>query len=222
MAWSEGLRKQSIETAVVQYPGRETRLSEPAITDWRHMIIDLADHWDTILRHGPYALFGHSMGALLSYELAQELVRRKVQNLPRRLFLSGRSPPHIPPKALVDFRLPDRQFLRLVAQTYGELPEEVLANQELAAFVASTLRADFALLKQYRWDGSAPLQIPLTVFGGADDPCIVATDLDEWQQHTVFPVEVHVLPGGHFFHYECANRVAQLMARESLGSMRVG
>lgn len=214
IAWAERLRASHIEPVAIQYPGRENRISEPAIVNVDQMIHALAQQWESLTDYRPYALFGHSMGALLCYELARELERRQVPNRPRRLFLSGRNPPHIPPTPLVIQHLPDREFLQAIGELYGNFPEEVLANAELAALVAMTLRADFTLLSRYSWRASGPLDSSFTILGGADDPWTSETQLSQWQQHTRFPTRVHLLPGGHFFHQKSPHEALRLIARE--------
>ena len=110
-AWGAALQPAGIEVRSVQYPGRENRLAEPLIAEARAMVVALAEQWPALAGEGPCALFGHSMGALLGFELARELERRGTTNPPRHLFLSGRNPPPAPPKLPSLAALPDEAFL---------------------------------------------------------------------------------------------------------------
>ena len=199
-AWGEAMRALGVEVRAVQYPGRENRLSEPLVASAESMTKLLADSWPALSGGGPSALFGHSMGALLAYELTLELERRGAANLPRRLFLSGRNPPFVPPKLPPIHHLPDEAFWRAIAERYDSLPPDILAEPEMVALLTPILRADFRLVDEYIWVPRAPVRVPLTILGGTRDPWTSEAELAGWRECTTASCRVHFFQGDHFFH----------------------
>ncbi len=212
--WGVALQPDGIEVRAVQYPGRENRLAEPALGDARAMVAALADQWPALSGGGPCALYGHSMGALLGFELALELARRGAPNPPRRLLLGGRNPPHTAPKLPPIHRLPDGELLAAVAQRYGNLPAELLADAEMRALLTPILRADFGLVDEYRWNGAGPAAAPLAVFGGTQDPWTTAAELAEWSRHTRGACRVQAITGDHFFHQKARGELLAFVRAE--------
>jgi medium-chain acyl-[acyl-carrier-protein] hydrolase len=198
-SWAAALQPDGIEVRSVQYPGRETRLGEVALADAGAMTRSLADAWPALAGGGPCALFGHSMGALLAYELAAELMRRGVAATLGRLFLSGRNPPGTPPRLPPIHQLPDGEFIREIAARYGNLPPEILAEPEMVALITPILRADFRLVDTYAPGAHPALALPLSILGGVDDPWTSADELAGWAARTRGACRVRLLPGGHFF-----------------------
>jgi medium-chain acyl-[acyl-carrier-protein] hydrolase len=209
--WGAALLPAGIEVRSVQYPGRENRLAEPCIADAGAMVRALADAWPEISAQGRCALYGHSMGALLGFELAEELARRGAANRPLHLFLSGHNPPHVPSRLPSIHTLPDGEFLPAVAQHYGNLPQELIADREMAALISPILRADFKLVDEYRWNGTGPTATPLTVLGGTNDPWTTEVELAEWARHTRGPFARHMFAGDHFFHQQNRGAVLALV-----------
>lgn len=199
-AWGAAFQASGVEVRAVQYPGRETRLAEPLVASARIMTHLLADAWPALSGGAPCALFGHSMGALLAYELALELSRRGIKDPPRRLYLSGRNPPTAPPRLPPIHHLPDAAFRDSVAERYASLPPEVLAEPELMALLTPILRSDFQLVDEYRWQPQAPADVPLTILGGTRDPWTTEAELKGWGQFTTAPCHVRMVAGDHFFH----------------------
>ncbi|MBM3851893.1 MAG: thioesterase [Verrucomicrobia bacterium] len=219
-AWGAALQPEGIEVRAVQYPGRENRLAEPLIDTAPRMVQALANVWPALGGNGACALFGHSMGALLAFELALELRRRGTANPPQRLFLSGRNPPGTPLKKPPIHHVPDAEFRREIATRYGSLPPEVLADSEMLALVTPILRADFKLVDTYRPTAAPPLETPLEVFGGTDDPWTTAAELDQWRAHTRGECRVRLFRGDHFFHQKARDEVIAAVRAELAPSLR--
>lgn len=212
--WGRKLDVAGIEVRAVQYPGRETRLAEACIADGRTMLGQLADAWPALSGGGPCALYGHSMGAVLGFELAAELERRGAENRPRRLILSGCNPPHIPLRVPPLHALPESEMLALLQSRYGNLPAELLADRSFLDLIAPVIRADFALVANYVWRGSGPVAAPLTILGGTADPETTAAELIQWDRHTRGGCRVQLFPGDHFFNQKRREEVLALVAKE--------
>jgi medium-chain acyl-[acyl-carrier-protein] hydrolase len=185
-----------LQIAAIQLPGREHRLAERAFTNIDALVPALID---AIREHldRPFAIFGHSMGALIAFELTRALRKRGMQQ-PVRLFLSGHRAPQLPDRRPPLHALGDAEFLDALRELEGT-PDEVLAHEELMAIFAPTLRADFQLCETYGWSEDAPLEIPLSVFGGTDDPDVDRHELDAWSETTSAPSSVRMFEGGHLF-----------------------
>jgi medium-chain acyl-[acyl-carrier-protein] hydrolase len=211
-AWGAALQPAGIEVRAVQYPGRENRLADPLIASAPAMVAALADQWPALAGTEPWALFGHSMGALLGFELAAELARRGATNPPRHLFLSGRNPPPVPPRLPPLGPRSDADFLAGVAERYGSLPAALLADPEMRALLTPILRADFQLVDDYAGHATTQIDAPLTILGGTRDPFTSPGELADWRHHTRAACRVHLIEGGHFFHQQARGDVLRVIA----------
>jgi medium-chain acyl-[acyl-carrier-protein] hydrolase len=207
--WSGALQPAGIEVRAVQYPGRENRLAEPPFDEVHTLVAALADAWPALAGSAvPIAIFGHSMGALLAYELALELTRRGVDPLPQRLFLSGLNAPHLPLRRPRLHDLPEAEFLPAVASCFGNFPAELMNDPHVASVFSGVLRADLRLVERYRRTAAVPLSIPLSVFGGREDPWTSPAELQPWSSCTSAGMQFRLFPGKHFFHQETHARAA--------------
>jgi medium-chain acyl-[acyl-carrier-protein] hydrolase len=180
----------------VQLPGRETRLREAPFLDLDTAIAAVTGVLQPLLDR-PYALFGHSMGALLAFEVARTLIE-KGQRPPAHLFVSGRRAPHITSHGQPPYELPDNEFLDYLRRLNGT-PEEVLRHKELMDFYLPIIRADFRLAHNYEYRAAEPLPVPITALGGRDDPAASEDGLRAWQRETARSFDLHILPGDHFY-----------------------
>ena len=181
----------------VQPPGRENRLREPAFTAMGPLVEAAATALRPHLRP-PFALFGHSLGALVAFELARWL-RREGMTAPACLFASGcRAPQLQRPPERPAHRLPRADFIAELRRFKGT-PEAVLDNAELLEVLLPVLLADFAAAETYRYTEEGPLETPITVFGGAEDERVDDDGLAAWAARTAGAFRLHRLRGGHFF-----------------------
>ncbi|WP_305783687.1 thioesterase II family protein [Symbioplanes lichenis] len=198
-----------VEVMAVQYPGRQDRRHEPAIDS----VGAYADEIFAVLRHlddRPLALFGHSMGAVLGYEVALRLARAGLP-APARLFVSGRRAPSRHRDESVH-RSPDAQIVAELRRLGGP-HQGMLADPEVLALVLPAIRSDYRAIEQYRHDPAERLDCPVTVLVGDDDPRVTVDEARAWAQHTTGPAELKVFPGGHFYLVERAAAVIDLLAR---------
>lgn len=174
-------------------PGRERRIGDEPFQRMGALIDDLCA---TLPTDAPYALFGHSMGALLAYELARAL-HRAARRMPVHLFVSGAPAPHVAPNRPPRYRLGRSELIAELVKL-GGTPPEVLANDELLDLCLPIVRADFAMLDTYHWQPSDPLSVPLTVLYGSDDREVDEEDVFAWRRHGV-EVGFMRFRGDHFF-----------------------
>jgi medium-chain acyl-[acyl-carrier-protein] hydrolase len=186
----------SVEVCLVELPGRGERLREPPLTNMTRLIEGLTgafSHW----LDKPVAFFGHSMGGVISFELAHAL-RAEGKPTPVHLFLSGCRPPGLPALRDLKYSLPDPQFIDELRRL-GGTPPEVLGNAELLSLVLPTLRADFELMERHNSIHTAPLDCGITAMGGLDDPEVTSDDLAHWAEATTANFSIDMYPGDHFF-----------------------
>lgn len=214
--WQAGL-PSAVEVCPVRLPGREMRLKEPAITEMPVMLHRLGEALTPYLGQ-PYAFFGHSMGALLAYELLDRLARAG-RPLPAYLFVSGRQAPHVEraPLSQPVERLSDADFLRDLAPVNAG-SRAAVDHPDLAALVLPVLRADFLLCQSYRAVRRPPFALPLTALGGLDDPAVDRAALEPWAEHTTRSFSLHMFPGDHMFVHSAAAQV-QRMVSEKLAAI---
>jgi len=194
-SWPAGLRND-LEIYGVQPPGRESRLAEPPFRALRPMVRALADDIDGLVRE-PFALFGHSLGALLAFELSREL-RRRGHGEPAHLVVSAFRAPQLPDRRPALHGLADD---RLVAELrrLGGTPPEVLDRPEILAMVLPTLRADLAVSETYVYRHEPPLGCAVTAWGGRSDPDVTETALRDWAATTTGPFDLRRFDGGHMY-----------------------
>jgi medium-chain acyl-[acyl-carrier-protein] hydrolase len=186
----------NIDLCLVHLPGRGKRIGEHLFTRIELLVQTIAD---LIMREPqpPYALFGHSMGALISFELAREF-RRRGFTMPQRLFLSGRCAPTIPNERGPVFSLPDDAFIAEVKRLNGT-PKEVLEHPDTRRLFLPVLRADLEIDDTYDYHPEEQLPCPITVYGGLQDQDISLESLRAWKQQTSGDYKLRTFPGDHFF-----------------------
>jgi len=184
-----------VEMAAVELPGRGRRRNESSFNSIQPLVAKI--FLDILpLLDKPFAFFGHSMGALIAFEMARYL-RHHTGRSPIHLFLSGREAPHLVDEEPPKFSLPDSEFLEEIYKM-GGTPKELIENPSLMEICLPILRSDFQLCETYVHHEEPPLSCPITVFGGVQDT-ISRQKLVAWKEHTSQSCSVKMLPGGHFF-----------------------
>jgi medium-chain acyl-[acyl-carrier-protein] hydrolase len=196
-AWLDAL-PPTIELCAVQLPGRESRLREPAFTSMQRLVEALLP--ELMARTDrPYALFGHSMGALVAFEAARALQSVSALRQPHRLLVSGRRAPHLADTEAPMHPLSDDAFVAEIRRRYGGIPDEVLRHRELLELLLPGLRADIAAIETHAFVPGPPLGCALSVFGGDADPRATREQLAAWQLHSDAATRLHVFSGDHFY-----------------------
>jgi len=181
----------------VQLPGRESRLREPplaSLSDIAREVTEGLKPWlDT-----PFAFFGHSMGAMVAFEVARTL-RRSGVPAPDWLLVSGRRGPRLPDSEAPLSHLSDTDFIAEIRRRFGGIPDQILQHPELVELLLPGLRADVAALEAYAYEPCELLDCPVTAMGGLSDPRATTDELRAWSAETTGPFEVHSFPGEHFY-----------------------
>jgi medium-chain acyl-[acyl-carrier-protein] hydrolase len=208
--WTSGLPAEC-EVNAIQLPGREMRMAESPITDLSALVSTLTGVLYPYRLDKPFAFFGHSLGALIAFELARNL--RNTYNLsPIHLFASGRIAPHLKDARPPIHALSKSEFVDKLRELNGT-PDEVLDSPEMAPLL-HTLRADFALNEAYSYQPGPPLGVPISAFGGVEDTKVSEQELMGWQMHTSKAFKLRMFPGDHFFINSARAAVLQAIVQE--------
>jgi surfactin synthase thioesterase subunit len=220
VAWPAALGPD-IEVSAVVLPGRERRMAEPPGIDPAAVAAAIAE--DAGGDGRPFAVFGHSLGARLGFEVVREL-RRGGHPLPVRLLVSGCAPPD-EPRGTGRYDglslLEDAEMLDRIAAG-GGIPEEVLAVPELLELLAPVFRSDFEWLDSYVYREEPALPVALTAFAGDRDTAATPDQAAGWRRHTSADFELRVVPGGHFFPHDRLGEVAGLILAALRGAIPAG
>lgn len=199
-----------IEICTAQLPGREGRISEPPYDRLTTMVEAISEAIEPHLNK-PFAFFGHSMGAMISMDLARAL-RRKYKTEPVHLFVSGRRAPQMPRTREFTYNLPEPEFIDELRRLKGT-PPEVLDHPELMQLIIPLLRADFSVCQTYEYGPEPPLSCPITVFGGLEDET-TREELDGWREQTSANCTVRMAPGNHFFLHSAQSQILRIVEQE--------
>jgi surfactin synthase thioesterase subunit len=194
--WLE-LLPQGVELLATQWPGRENRIREPLVSSLELGVQAIADGVES-LDAERLCFFGHSLGALVAFEVAREL-RRRGRDLPDALCVSGAGAPEAARSLPTVHRLPDGELLATLAERYEAIPRIILDDTELTGFYAGLLRADISMLETYRYVSEPRLSCPIFAFAGSHDRVATLDSVALWREQTSAGFDLQSFPGGHFF-----------------------
>jgi len=200
-----------IEVCPVQFPGRESRMRDKPFDRSGPMVQAAVEALQPYMNL-PFVFFGHSMGAMLGFEVSREL-RRRGQAQPLHLFVSGRRAPQMPAREEPIYDLPEPEFLVKLKELNGT-PEEVLQHAELMNLLIPILRADFAVNETYPYTEEEPFDFGISAFGGLGDEDVTREDVAAWQDHTRGRFRMRMLPGDHFFIHGSKDLVLEAVSRD--------
>jgi surfactin synthase thioesterase subunit len=186
----------AVDVRPVQLPGRESRFDEAPYRRMELLLDPLCAALEPYLDR-PYALFGHSMGALVAYEVAR---RFSTSSRPAAtcLVVSGRRGPRTPSDHRLLHGLPDAEFLAEIGRL-GGMPREVLDEPDLLDLVLPPLRADYELVETYRPPEGVGLDCAVAAYLGAADSEVDRSGIEGWRRETTGRFTSRVFPGGHFY-----------------------
>lgn len=199
-----------VEVCPIQLPGRDRRIAEPPYSDVMLLVRAAAEALRPLFDK-PFTFFGHSMGALISFELAHHL-RSEFNLAPEHLFVSGRPAPHVKTREISLYDLPTPRLLEELQHLNGT-PPDVLEHPDLMELMLPLLRADFAIGDIYVFPERTPLTCPITVLGGLRDSAVPRASLQAWGELTGGPFSLRMFPGDHFFLHSDELRLLDVIGR---------
>lgn len=200
-----------LEISAISQPGREGRYTEPLLRDVGALVQDIV-RLECSTFERPYALLGHSMGALIAFELARAL-RAAGGPAPRRLFVSAFRAPHLPEWRAPLHGLPEA-LLKAELQRLQGTPSEILADPEMMQTLLPALRADLESVERYQHRVEPPLLCPITCLGGVTDDRVGRLELGAWRRHTTNEFRLRLFPGAHFYLYRTPALVLRAVAAD--------
>lgn len=216
--WHASIR-DDVEVVGIQLPGRESRFSEPPLVSIDDIVGQLTE---VIAQHGdkPFVLFGHSLGALVSYELTRAIQQLR-GSTPRHLIVSGTRAPCCPRRDDPIHQLDDDTFLDRI-KSFNGTPPSLLQDMELMKLFTPLLRADFRAAESYRYVDRGPIWCPVTVLGGDEDDGVPLDDLSAWSSMCRSRYDRHVFHGDHFFIHKHKAAVIDIINRVFDGLLSQG
>lgn len=193
--WIEVLPEQ-VEVMAVQLPGRENRLREPCMNEMDEILVKLEPEIERVLDL-PFVFFGHSLGALVAFEVLRRLEARG-QHRAELFFASGGLAPHTCTVRDEPLRLTSEEILedlRRISSAHRAL----LDDPEVLSLMLPMLQADFEMYANYRYRENAPIHTPIVAIRGAADTYITQDSQLEWERHTAARFAFHTIPGSHLF-----------------------
>jgi surfactin synthase thioesterase subunit len=209
LSWSKFLSKE-IEVKPVELAGRGKRMKDPLYDCLEDIVEDIYPRISAELEEAPYAFFGHSMGALLVYELVRKIQLLKNQQ-PLHIFFSGRIPPYVAWDQELDHSLSDEEFIKQVAG-HGGISLEIFDNPELQDILLPRLRADYKAAGTYRHQGEiVKVNCDISIFNGKLDQYVSGRDLSLWPECTTGTCNFYEYDGGHFFINQYKKEISEII-----------
>lgn len=212
--WRQYLDKR-IEMFAVELAGRGRRIYDPLYDSIEEAVEDVYKIVSGLSDGTPYAIFGHSMGGIITYELAQK-IRALKQPPPLHIFFSGRGAPHVPRDNDKMFhKMPEKEFKKEIIDL-GGTPKEFFEHPELIDVLLPTLRSDFKIAETYEKSKDIkPLDYDITIFIGKEEE-VTAEQMHGWKEHTNKVCTVHYFEGKHFFINEKIEKIVKIINRTLL------
>jgi medium-chain acyl-[acyl-carrier-protein] hydrolase len=208
-SWAETCHP-AMEVILIQLPGRENRVDEAPFTSMGQIVSALGSEFCDLLDR-PYALYGHSLGAKIAFEIARETRRRELPQ-PKRLYAAAAAGPAVKWCHPGLRQMTDADLLREIQLRYGAIPLEVLEHRDLCAPLTAALRADLAVIESYDYAAEPPISTPIACFCGTDDTMTPECEVLEWAEHTCAGFHLERFPGGHFFPDQARARILDWIA----------
>jgi medium-chain acyl-[acyl-carrier-protein] hydrolase len=199
---------ENVDICPIQLPGRETRVADDFVVDLHDMVDGVAEAIEPFLDL-PFALFGHSLGGLLAFEVARDL--RHHGCCPEALVVAGTPAPHLPRTRPPVHELGEDALLEYLVGLDGT-PEEILKQEWLLRMYLPVLRADMKALETYLHARDSPLDTPILALYGREDSQVSEASIHAWSVHSTRPLQTHGFTGGHFFVRESTGPLVDCIA----------
>lgn len=203
------LLKHDIKLEPVELKGRGSRYNEELYSDFEEAVNDIYMNIKDKIIEDEYAIFGHSMGSLLAFELCHKIIENNGK-IPKHIFFSGYKAPHCQRKKRILHKLPDAEFMNEVIKL-GGTPIEVIENKELYNLVIPILRSDFKMLETYKYiERNKAIECDITILNGREDK-LTSDELNEWKRHSSKNTNIITFEGDHFFINKNVNKIINLI-----------
>jgi medium-chain acyl-[acyl-carrier-protein] hydrolase len=208
--WARSL-PYTVDVCPIQLPGRGKRWHEPPYTGLLPLVRAIAQGLLPYLDR-PFAFYGHSMGAMISFELAR-LLRREGKPQPVHLFVSSSDAPHVGSAVQPIYDLPEPELMDELRRLNGT-PKAAFEHPELMQLLLPLIRADFAVCQTYVYSDEPPLDCTISVFGGTQDPDVSRDSLVQWRRQTTSAFSLQMLEGDHFFLHTARQQFLHILSQE--------
>lgn len=213
----EVLAPASLKIFTVDYPGRGARINAPLIGSMEELVDDAYSQVRRIINQKDYAIYGHSMGGIVAFLLVRKIISNG-EPPPRHLFITGTTAPSSGERA--QRHLLDKATFIEEIRTLGGMPEEILENKELLEYIEPILRADFKVVETYRHKKDEPLNVPITVITGTEEK-MREEDIRAWQQMTTLKADFRTMPGKHFFIFDHATQIMEIITEKVSNTINI-
>jgi surfactin synthase thioesterase subunit len=212
LSWKKYL--DGIEIIPLDPPGRGRRMTEPLCETLNEMVNDVKEQLLSLITRGEqYAIYGHSMGTLLVYELLHDLLEDGF-HMPAHLFLSGKNPPHYLAEKPI-YQFDDEMFIEELVKMAGGI--SVFEDPMMKKMYLPIFRTDFRIVETYRYkEKKQPLPVDATFLYGLFDGVISNEQTQQWADYTTGTFQTLYLPGGHFFFFGQEEKVAGIIRKTLL------
>lgn len=201
-----------IEVCAFEPPGRETRFRDPICTTFDELVGGAVSAILGGLCDKPIALFGHSLGARVAFEVARRIAATQ-PGQPLCLIASGTRGPGVVPRDAPIHALPHAEFVAKLRELEGT-PTAVLENPELLEIYEPILRADFMLSETYRYEPGSVVTCPVSAYGGIEDKSVTSDDVGRWREIAGGSFAMRRFPGNHFFLHKVQATLLEAVARD--------
>lgn len=200
----------SIKLCPIELPGRSKRAKDPIYTNMREAVEDIARLVENETHDSDYAVFGHSMGSIITYELVCKLFEEGMK-LPKHIFFSGRYPPCIKKQGKNMHLLPDDELIR-EAVSLGGIPEKLLKYPFLVETAVNCLRADYTVLEKYCHNPEIrQFDVDISVLSGTNDELATDEDMKYWERYTTKSCIFYTFDQGHFYLHNNAEAIVKII-----------
>jgi surfactin synthase thioesterase subunit len=210
----EEVSPEFLRIMTLEYPGRGSRLDEPAITDMYSLCDCLYRRIKDIAESGEYAIYGHSMGAVIACLLARKLISLNHPQ-PLHVFVSGTGgPSDCSRNEKKRHLMGKRELIRELVELDG-ISKEISESEDFWNYFEPIVRADFAAIENYVYKEELPLAVPFTVITGLEEG-MTSEEIQLWQKETTYAVDFRTMPGKHFFIFKSFRQIVEIISKKLL------
>lgn len=208
MGWKKYIHP-SIEIWPIEMPGRGSRLDVPFYGSIAEAVDDVYNMIEKDIEHVPYAIYGHSMGSIIGFELCHKLEQQNC-NPPIHAFFSGRNAPHISSgEDKKIYNLQDKEFVAEILKL-GGTSLKVFEHEELKGLFLPIIRNDYKICEEYVYADKGKLNCNISILYGKDDD-MTADEINQWKQHAKNECKIYEFAGGHFFINDYTENVVRII-----------